>query len=180
MSFGLDARDLEIDKAIHAAVKANISMFAAASNNGGNKPRTYPSNRMHGVLCIHASDGAGNDGGISPTPLRKRDNFSTLGISIPSKWKGIPTFISGTSFATPIAAALAADVLEFARHKCDLNEHQQELLHNFDGVRQILLGMIEQGAETRGGYDYIMPFHLWTKCRSDFKVAEMITDITNS
>lgn len=109
-----------------------------------------------------------------------RDNFSTLGICIPSKWKGIKTYISGTSFATPIAAALAADVLEFARHKCDLNEHQQELLHEFSGVRRILVLMIEQGTETRGGYDYIMPFHLWTKFRSDSQVAEIITDITNS
>lgn len=180
MSFGLDVRDMEIDKAIHTAVNANISIFAAAANNGGNKPRAYPSSRTHGVICIHASDGIGNDGGISPTPLKKRDNFSTLGIAIPSKWKGKPVHISGTSFATPIAASLAADVLEFARHKCDLNRHQQDVLHHFDGVRQILELMVEQEAETRGGYDYVMPFHLWTAKRSDSKVAEMITDITDS
>ncbi|CAI7622907.1 unnamed protein product [Penicillium pancosmium] len=180
MSFGLDNQDIDIDKAIHAAMRANISMFAAASNSGGNKPRAYPSRRINGVLCIHASDGAGNDGGISPTPLKKRDNFSTLGISISSKWKRKPIYVSGTSFATPIAAALVANVLEFARHKCDLNEHQQEVLYHIDGVRQILTLMVEQGTETRGGYDYIMPFHLWTKNRSDSKVAEIITDITNS
>jgi len=134
MSFGLDIRDTEIDAAIHAAVNANISIFAAAANDGGNKPRAYPSSRKHGVMCIHASDGLGNDGGISPTPLSKGDNFSTLGIGISSKWKGEPVHISGTSFATPIAAALAANALEFARHKCGLNEHQQSVLYHSSGV----------------------------------------------
>ncbi|CAG9990475.1 unnamed protein product [Clonostachys byssicola] len=180
MSFGLDCRDSDIDQAIHAAVNANISIFAAASNDGGNKPRVYPSSRSHGVLCIHASDGLGNDGGISPTPQRRKDNFSTLGIGIPSKCKGIPTHISGTSYATPIAAAFAADVLEFARHKCDLSEHETKVLCHFDGVSKILRLMVEQEVETRGGYDYVMPFHLWTTNRSDVQVAEMITEIVNT
>lgn len=178
MSFGLDSRDTEIDKAIRAAVNANISIFAAAANDGGNRPRAYPANKSHGILCIHASDGMGNDGGISPTPMKKRDNFTTLGISIPSRWKKKPVYISGTSFATPIAAALAADVLEFARHTCDLSEHQQEVLYHFDGVRQILGLMVDDKAEPRGGYDYVMPFHLWTSKRLDSNVAEMVADIT--
>lgn len=127
MSFGLESsiRDTEIDAAIHDSVKSNISIFAAASNSGGNKPRAYPSIRKHGVICIHASDGVGNDGLISPTPLKDNSNFSTLGICIPSKWQGVESHISGTSFATPIAAALVANVLEFARHKCELGEHEQ-------------------------------------------------------
>ncbi|KAF4440432.1 extracellular serine protease [Fusarium austroafricanum] len=178
MSCGLDTRDVEIDKAIHAAMNSNISIFAASANNGGNKPRAYPS-RRNGVLCIHASDGMGNDGGISPTPLETGDNFSTLGIAVPSKWKGKDVFISGTSFSTPIAAALAADVLEFARHKCSLSEHQQEVLYHFEGVRQMVRLMVEQGAAARNGYHYVMPFHLWT-ARSDDDVAELITKITNS
>jgi hypothetical protein len=89
MSLGLepDNRNVDIDKAISSAFKSNITMFAAAANNGGNKPRAYPANRRTGVICIHASDGHGNDGGISPSPESRKDNFSTLGISIESKWK---------------------------------------------------------------------------------------------
>lgn len=175
MSLGLESsiRDIEMDAAIHAAVSLNISIFAAASNSGGNKPRAYPSIRR-GVICIHASDGVGNDGLISPTPLKKRDNFSTLGICIPSKWQGVETHISGTSFATPIAAALIANVLEFARHKCELSEHEQTVLHHYDGVCQILRLMVEENAEARGGYDYIMPYHLWTAENSEANIIEWI------
>lgn len=174
MSLGLDGPDTEIDQAIHAALRANISIFAAAANNGGNRPRAYPSSKKSGIICIHASDGMGNDGGISPTPLAKRDNFSTLGIAIESKWDDNTVYISGTSFATPIAAALAANVLEFARKKCELSEHQQAKLHTLDGVRQMLELMVGRGTGTRGGYDYVMPFHLWTGNRSIDKFAKEI------
>jgi hypothetical protein len=180
MSFGLEVRDTDINIAIQSAVKADITIFAAAANNGGNRPRAYPASRKTGVLCIHASDGAGNDGGISPTSLKDRDNFSTLGMSILSRWKGKDIHVSGTSFATPIAAAFVANVLEFARLKCNLSKHQQEMLHEFDGARQILRLMVEEGTEPRGGYQYVMPFHLWKANRSDTKVAEMITDMVNS
>ena len=64
MSFGVesDNRNVDIDKAISNAFTCNTTMFAAAANNGGNKPRAYPANRRNGVICIHASDGRGNDG----------------------------------------------------------------------------------------------------------------------
>jgi len=171
MSFGLEiARDKDIDKAIQAAYKDNITMFAAAANSGGNKPRAYPSNRGTGVICVHASDGLGNDGGISPTPLGNTDNFSTLGISIASKWKGDDVLKSGTSFATPIAAALAADILELARYKCDLDDDEQQCLYEFDGIRKILMLM----ANKRQGYDYIMPLHFWDgKKRNEDIVREI-------
>jgi hypothetical protein len=100
MSFGLDAetRDVSIDKAISSAIKSNTIIFAAAANSGGNKPRAYPARRA-GVICIHASDGRRNDGGISPTPERKQSNFSTLGIVVESHWKGEKVWKSGTSFS---------------------------------------------------------------------------------
>lgn len=180
MSLGLGIRDTEIDMAIQAAVNANISIFAASSNEGGNKTRAWPARRSHGVICIHASDGKGNDSEINPTPLVKGDNFTTLGIAIPSKWKGSPLSISGTSFSTPIAAALAADVLEFARHRCSLSKHQQDKLHRYDGVRQVLALMLEEGAGTRGGYDYVWPFHLWKPGQSDEKIAECIVNIADA
>lgn len=157
MSCGTDARDETLDMAIAEAIENKISIFAATSNGGGNKARAYPSSRRDGVLGIHASDGLGNDGGISPTPMKNRDNFSTLGIAIPSKWKGESIYISGTSYATPIAASLAANMLELARCKSHLTQHQQKMLRHYNGVCQILKAMVGEGVESRGGYDYIMP-----------------------
>lgn len=157
MSCGTDAPDEAIDKAIERAVENKISIFAATSNSGGNKTRAYPSIRRDGVIGIHASDGLGNDGGISPTPLEDRDNFSTLGIDIPSRWKKQSIHISGTSYATPIAAALAANMLELARCKCDLTEHQQRMLRKYSGICRILKILVREGVTSRGGYDYIVP-----------------------
>lgn len=181
MSFGLENRDRDIDKAIFIAFQHGITMFAAAANNGGNRPRAYPANKYSSVICIHASDGLGNPGAISPSPVAKEDNFSTLGICVPSRWKKIPVTISGTSFATPIAVAMAADVLEFARYKCFLDEYEQQCLYHFNGIRKILRLMSEE----RQGYNYIMPRLLWKseRCDNDSEdddIARKITDIARS
>ncbi|EHK21000.1 uncharacterized protein TRIVIDRAFT_153551 [Trichoderma virens Gv29-8] len=164
LSFGFesDHRNVEIDKAISSAISDNIIIFAAAANDGGNKPRAYPARRA-GVICIHASDGNGNDGGISPSPQARKSNFSTLGISIESKWKGKKVLQSGTSFATPVAAALAADLLEFARYKCSLNEYEYRRLHSYDGIEALLHLMVEE----RHRYDYITPGRVWTGSNSN-------------
>jgi hypothetical protein len=178
MSFGIesDYRNVDIDKAISNAFRRNTTMFAAAANNGGNKSRAYPANRRNGVICIHASDGRGNDGGISPSPEKKKDNFSTLGVSIQSKWKGRKILKSGTSFATPIAVALAADVLEFARYKCLLSEYEQQCLYSFDGVCEILRLM----STPRQGYDYITPLRLWDGKNTEADIVRKITEIARS
>ncbi|PNP42311.1 hypothetical protein TGAMA5MH_05993 [Trichoderma gamsii] len=157
MSCGINTPDEAIDKAIETAIENKISIFAAAANGGGNNLRPYPSKRGDGFLAIHASDGLGNDGGIGPTPMKNRENFSTLGIAIPSKWKKQATDISGTSYATPIAASLAANMLELARCKFDLSEHQQNMLRKYNVVRQILQLMVGKDIQPRGGYDYIVP-----------------------
>lgn len=177
LSFGLepDNRNVEIDKAIFNAISDNTIIFAAAANNGGNKPRAYPANRRTGVICIHASDGRGNDGGISPSPEARKSNFSTLGISIESRWKGKKVLKSGTSFATPIAAALAANMLEFARYKCSLDEYEQRRLHSYDSIEEILYMM----AKERQGYHYIMPLHLWSS-KSETDIARKIIGIARS
>ncbi|KAL6900066.1 hypothetical protein GGI43DRAFT_406221 [Trichoderma evansii] len=171
MSFGLGiTQNVETDRAIVAAKRDGITMFAAAANSGGNKPRAYPSNRGSPVICVHASDGLGNDGGISPDPLPDEPNFSTLGISIASKWKGDDVFKSGTSFATPIAAALAADVLEFARYRCDLDEFEFNSLRDYDGICKILKLM----ARKRQGHDYLMPLHLWNGENDDEAIKQKL------
>ncbi|KAF2106155.1 hypothetical protein BDV96DRAFT_339008 [Lophiotrema nucula] len=163
MSLGLDFIDADINKAIQAAFNANICFFAAASNSGGNQGRAWPANRTQGVVCIHASDGFGNDGLINPTPAPRGDNFTTLGICIPSTWQGHKCRISGTSFATPIAAALVANVLHFGRLEGKLSADEKQILQSYGGVCQLLRHMVEQNTATRGGYDYITPSQFWRK-----------------
>lgn len=45
MSFGLEDKVYEIQEAIDAAAAKNIIIFAAARNDGGNKPVAFPAYR---------------------------------------------------------------------------------------------------------------------------------------
>lgn len=148
-------------------------IFAAASNNGGLAGRARPA-RSEAVLCVHASDGKGNKGGMNPSPVTDRDNFTTLGVAVPSRWKGHDVWKSGTSFATPIAAGFAADVLAFADYKCtNLKAGRKKLLRKKRGMQAIFKKM----AEKRDGYDFIHPGRLWQNGKTEQEVARDIEDI---
>lgn len=88
MSFGYSSRVLgyhELEKAIRDAQHKNVLIFAAASNDGGNRGRAFPA-RHDEVMCVHAADGNGNPSRFNPTPEKNRDNFSTLGEDVKSAW----------------------------------------------------------------------------------------------
>ncbi|KAF0323681.1 pfs domain-containing protein [Colletotrichum asianum] len=115
-----------IEDAMQKASVEQCIMFAAASNAGKNQSRAFPASSRCGVICVHASDGLGNDGGINPIAA-SGDNFMTLGMghkllqrstqtgsgSSGPKW--LEVHRSGTSFATPVAAGIAATILDLAR-----------------------------------------------------------------
>ena len=176
MSFGFEDEDDLIDAAVDNAMDAGKLIFAAASNNGGISGRARPA-RHEGVICVHASDGKGNKGGMNPSPLINRDNFATLGVAVPSKWKGKEVWKTGTSFAAPIAAGLAADILEFANHRCvNLKPRKRRLLHQKRGMQAIFRRM----AEKRDGYDFVHPARLWKDwhlAKMDQEAAKAIEDI---
>ena len=163
MSFGLDARDDDLDDIINRAAAAGKILLAAAGNHGNNGPRTFPATNRN-VICIHASDGKGKDGRISPQPVGNDDNFMTLGIAVPLIWQSNDVFRSGTSFATPIAAGMAADVLEIAKRTIKMTDRQKEHLHSSDGMRRIfqLLSPMSDG-----GYRYVVPWSLWNTNHKD-------------
>jgi hypothetical protein len=146
----------EIDGAIRRARKAEPSAvcFAAASNSGGNADRAYPANRPDFVICVHASDGQGNNCGINPPPTPGDLNLTTLGISVASEEKGQVVHKTGTSFATPIAAALVANMLEIARYCCQFTEEEQASLHDFSTINKILHGLVRKMGD---GYQYLSP-----------------------
>ncbi|KAK8131810.1 hypothetical protein PG984_008248 [Apiospora sp. TS-2023a] len=128
LSLGFTRGIPSIDDAIKSATNANILIFAAASNDGANSTHAYPAWHSR-VLCIHSTDGYGNRSRFNPSPDDHGegggclDGFSIVGEHVSGAWpsnlspendNACRRRISGTSFAAPVAAALAACVLEFA------------------------------------------------------------------
>ncbi|EHK20901.1 uncharacterized protein TRIVIDRAFT_153851, partial [Trichoderma virens Gv29-8] len=157
-----EAFDPDLDPVIKKAYEAGKIVIAAAGNEGNNKSRAYPA-RDPTVLCIHASNGKGKDGGISPNALPNEDNFMTLGIDIPLIWKRQKVVKSGTSFSAVIAAAIAANLLAIIPRCCSLDEAKLKYLRSSDGMRRIFRVL----AELDNGYQYIAPWQLWNQENTD-------------
>jgi Subtilase family len=158
MAFGLGQNpDPEIQLFIKTLVKEGKLIFAAASNGGGNEHRAFPAKEA-GVFCIHVSDGKGNKTGINP-PCVAGDNFSTLGFAIDSKWEGKEVYINGSSFAAPVAAAIAANALEFIRHTLTGPGDDPGYFYRYQGMRALFCCL----ADGMDGYDYVKPWkrYLW-------------------
>ncbi|UKZ82569.1 hypothetical protein TrVFT333_010361 [Trichoderma virens FT-333] len=162
LSLVLEAFDPDLDSVIKKAYEAGKIVIAAAGNEGNNKSRAYPA-RNPTVLCIHASNGKGKDGGISPNALPNEDNFMTLGIDIPLIWKRQKVVKSGTSFSAVIAAAIAANLLAIIPRRCSLDEAKLKYLRSSDGMRRIFRVL----AELDNGYQYIAPWQLWNQENTD-------------
>jgi subtilisin family serine protease len=178
ISFGFPQRKSVIDDAITRATGVPgkpILVFAAASNDGANPTRStaWPASRT-GVFSINAATAYGRHAAYTAN-VQDGINFIVVGDNIKSAWplklaadeEGMRR-MSGTSFATPAAAGVAALALEFVweREQTQRNivdTDQIDLLHRFDGMMNVLKGM----SEVVGGYWYLKPWQLWEKKRPD-------------
>ncbi|KAH6972214.1 peptidase S8/S53 domain-containing protein [Ilyonectria sp. MPI-CAGE-AT-0026] len=161
MSFGYPCGVARIKSEITQAVQSNILVFAAASNDGGNRSRMFPARQLL-VFAIHSTSGHGNMSNFNPDPKRD-ENFSILGEYIEAAWlttggSASTRRLSGTSFATPIAACLAAFMLVYV--PCILPEYQNlhHCLKSYEGMRNVLQLMANERT-TAGGlaYQYLSP-----------------------
>ncbi|KAK1237866.1 hypothetical protein MKX08_002445, partial [Trichoderma sp. CBMAI-0020] len=156
LSFWLD-KTPNIQSSIKNFVESGKIMFAAASNGGGNKSRAFLASQ-DGVSCILISDGKGNKVGINPAPWR-RDNFSMLGNVIDLKWDGGEVYINGSSLATPVAAAIASNALEFIRHNLAGESDIAKQFYTSRGMKELFRCL----SDHIDGYDYVKPWkrYLW-------------------
>ena len=172
LSFGFKESAPAMQAAINFAESKNVIMIAAASNVGGNEKRAWPA-RLDKVICVYATDGEGNPCSFNPTNQKNSDNFSVLGEAVESY---CPPHLkignnnnkvrkSGTSTATPIAAAIAAIILEFVRRHLSNTARvlsNSEIDHfskvwTTDGMKAIFRLMVDE----RGKYDYLLPWKLF-------------------
>lgn len=129
----------EIEDAMEDAEANHCVMFAAASNQGISGGRAFPA-RYPSVICVHASDGLGVDGGLNPDP--ESIDFMTLGMGMELMEKSGRAFKivhkSGTSFATPMAAGVAATVLDLVSRVNYITDQTRRKLKTRRRIRSVL------------------------------------------
>jgi hypothetical protein len=135
-------------------------------------------------MCIHSTDGYGNRSRFSPLQDEHDhvvDGFSIVGEHVCGAWpsnlspdgsNNSTRRMSGTSFATPVAAALAACILGFAGGAFkpgNLEANSFYKLASYDGMRRVLLKMANPGPER---YRYLNPFSFFSR-----EECEIVADL---
>ncbi len=87
LSFAFDEPNEEVSDAISYAVYKKVLIFAAASNNSGNKRvcTGYPA-REDGVICVYSTDDQNNKSYFSPKGRERSYNFAILGENLEAAW----------------------------------------------------------------------------------------------
>ena len=151
MSFGWpqETESKDISQAIWKAMakrKDQILFFAAASNSGGDFSEWFPASHQC-VTAVRATTYEGEFLGFNPPPdYSDADVIGTLGVDIPGASldpEQPECEDTGTSFATPIAAAigaLALDAAKFAaRSGNDVSQNRTlNALRTLKGMRRLL------------------------------------------
>jgi len=152
----------------HPVTERKILMFAAASNRGKGFGPTFPA--IHpSVTCIYATDGHGNKYKRNPQIISHSPGFATLGVAVKSACiKGGEVRKSGTSFATPVAAAIAALVLEFAIKNDMPSEVYHKGLKTKEGIEKVFGTMVTKSDD----FNFIYPWELWHVQRRDTSVLD--------
>ncbi|KAI6749397.1 hypothetical protein HG530_015236 [Fusarium avenaceum] len=162
MSFGWPYNHDGVRKAIDFARQNGVHMFASTSNDGLLGPPNdilYPA-RSDSVIGVDAADGHGEHAPYAPSSSSQHSRGSRfsapgLGISSPNTER---TW-SGSSFACPIAAGVAALILEFARQS-PLNKSPdiQTYLQETPAMLSVLrLASSEKGPN---GLKFLVPWKL--------------------
>ena len=117
-------------------------------------------------MCIYATDGFGNRCDFTPTENPRSDNFSLLGQAVKSCWpphlgRGDEVRKSRTSMATPIAAGVAAIILEYiGKNLPSLSKDDAAIysrLRTTADMKTVFRRMVPQ---KRGGYDHIVDLEI--------------------
>ena len=188
MSFGCDLVSTSVHDAIKDTQKTTGAtghtplLFAAASNHGLLKCRSFPASDVN-VICVYALDGEGFDGGqINPPTDPDKANFGTLGHGIELSWEAADAqaaaaaaaaktngeahpaepggdYRSGTSYATPILAATVANYLAWLDcHAAELGANRHKRAREMEWVVKVLRNRMSQKKETASDLMFVQPW----------------------
>ena len=179
ISFGFAVDVPAIANAIENAYVQGIIILASASNEGANERIAFPA-RLKNVFCIGAADGKGYDAGFNP-PYVGMEKYSALGDSVSGAdvQKTKPTSSqhstisrrSGTSTATPIAAGIAANFLEYTRQFLKPGKGPE----NSARIKKLFLEMSK--ATVTLPYRFLVPWSLFKPNLDPSQTRESIREI---
>lgn len=185
MSFGFKNPSLALKKALKEARANMILIFSAMSNDGNNRREgaAWPARDSSLSIGIHSCrEGGTKSSDFTPPSVPHSPNFMVVGEDVITHWPdakgGGFRLDSGTSFATPVAVAMAGLILGFswqrackkeraeleARGLVDLKELQEN-----EGMSNVLLlcKPVMNRVENQE-FSYIHPLLLWEGFDSRF------------
>jgi hypothetical protein len=170
MSFGWAESELPrtaaapngVSGAIEFADNQGVLLFAAASNYGLTERNDvfYPA-RDPRVISVDAEDGFGNPARFALQSVGGGWGFRYCapGLSVNSPVSATP--MCGSSFACPVAAGVAALILEFARHRdvsLSKSESVKSALSSARGMKKVF-GLMTQQAAHHPSFGILYPWH---------------------
>ena len=178
--FGWDRESGDEHDQLRAALKKcsenDVLIFAATSKDHPDSESGMAYLARHdSVIAIDAASSQGK--WLSPNPSRDNDfkphRFTAFGegikVDFPPQfgtkegWKRM----DGTSAATPVAAGIAALLLEFARQPpLGYAEEVAKVLKRPEDMREVLAGAVAVKRSKNGEYSHLVPGRLF-KCDSD-------------
>lgn len=167
LSFGFTESAPCIEEAISYAEilkGGRILFFAAANNQGRNQKEMFPA-WSESVISIR---GTNHDGAFIPRynpdtwpHNRGTELYGTISEDVSCDWTCGQLVKSGCSVATPIAAAIAAAIIQFTRCKATCFIHLgnlQELIRTRRGMLSVFNVMTEDQEQARR---YLAPWQLF-------------------
>ncbi|KAK0649811.1 peptidase S8/S53 domain-containing protein [Cercophora newfieldiana] len=152
-----------ISEAIRYATDQHVLLFAAATNYGLSRKNDifYPARDVN-VISVDSQDGDGNPASfaIQSGSGRTKDRFCAPGIGAANPL-GKET-LSGSSFACPIAAGIAALVLQFTRQS-PLKDHPsiEQAVKNHQGMARVLRDKMSDFQIGREVFKILYPWKLF-------------------
>ncbi|KIL92994.1 subtilisin-like protease [Fusarium avenaceum] len=174
MCFGFDKSIPAIDKAIDNAIKTGRAplFFAATRNDGANKTMAWPARDLS-IIGISSATGEGLESTFNTSEEDVPVIFHALGEGVPL---GLDSFgrpdkgtkyVSGTSYATPVAAGLVSNLLSCVRmaveicpsHDRHLYDHIPEALREMKGMLKVMSQKIQtkhaRGDKSLAPWDFL-------------------------
>ncbi|KAI1367979.1 ankyrin [Xylaria arbuscula] len=174
MSFGFSRSPLIVKQALERA-KGKILVFAAMSNDGNNSPTgaAWPARDLDYAIGIHScKEGGRKTSDFTPPHVPATHNLMVVGEGIITHWPeakgGGFRLDDGTSFSTPVAAAMAALVLAFWYQRRGKKERTDvENLVDMEELRRnkAMSALMMQNMGSKGenvNFSYVRPQLLWT------------------